>query len=312
MNIRRSGGINALEKKRLEWGHSLRLFKDNILLSKHTKAPKETQTDLFSLLNLDPNNRVERKQVDNEAIMQEIERTPEAAKRTYAFKNVRYSDSVSSNDTGYSCYPLHQAIMLGASLDVIDALHRCYPPATQAELKSGSTALHLSFRYLSPPKVVLYLADKMPLVIRQESPSWCTVLHCACKYDQPLTVIQSLLEQWPEASLKQNAGGLTPLGIANIQDAPADTQNFIFWVSQICRARKMDRGTVVSALQFFHKSQWWTGVLLTIDRHPAIAARRFDVDDLLLPNLLSLLGRSCKITTVWGILCNMQDILATT
>eukprot|EP00957_Ditylum_brightwellii_P123682 9429124-Ditylum_brightwellii.AAC.1 len=86
---------------------------------------------LHSLLDLNPEIEEERRKFDGQAVIEEIRQKPYAARAKYTFKSCRHS-----------CCPLQMAIILGASINVVDFLLSVYPRSIGARDRYGSTLLH--------------------------------------------------------------------------------------------------------------------------------------------------------------------------
>uniref|UniRef100_A0A7S4RVF6 Uncharacterized protein n=1 Tax=Ditylum brightwellii TaxID=49249 RepID=A0A7S4RVF6_9STRA len=100
-------------------------------------------------------------------------------------------------------------------------------------------------------------------------------------------------------------------------DVTEDIQKFISYASIICghgvaNAINQNRTSPspVEILRFFINIQWWNGVLLTLDRHPAKVVQSLDLHTNIMSELLSKIGRCCRLTTVWKVILNEQDLLA--
>eukprot|EP00565_Helicotheca_tamesis_P007599 CAMPEP_0185731892 /NCGR_PEP_ID=MMETSP1171-20130828/14200_1 /TAXON_ID=374046 /ORGANISM="Helicotheca tamensis, Strain CCMP826" /LENGTH=327 /DNA_ID=CAMNT_0028401249 /DNA_START=237 /DNA_END=1220 /DNA_ORIENTATION=+ len=264
-----------------------------------TLCPAEK--NLFTLMNLNPSVDEERQLFDEDAVIQEVKKDPQAAARAHAFKSFWYQmDS--------SCYPLHQAIMLGASLDVVDILYKNYPPAIKKKCCNPDelTALHIACKFGSSPEVVSFLLDRWPAAAREQDNNGNHPLHFACLWDAPLKVILLLLERWPEASTKHYYNIPTPLQTSHSRCASADIQNVLFRVSHIC-TEETDQDKSKEAADLFKEIRWCGGIMLVLDRYPDIA-RTLAVDIKVMPGFLSLVGYRCKVSTMWSVISNMQEL----
>eukprot|EP00957_Ditylum_brightwellii_P181940 13861367-Ditylum_brightwellii.AAC.1 len=52
----------------------------------------------------------------------------------------------------------------------------------------------------------------------------------------------------------------------------------------------------------------WNGVAFVLDKHPAIV-RTMNLDTMLMGDFLSMTGRCCRLTTMWEVISNEQDLL---
>mmetsp|Transcript_19275 Transcript_19275/g.27879 ORF Transcript_19275/g.27879 Transcript_19275/m.27879 type:complete len:346 (-) Transcript_19275:219-1256(-) len=283
----------------------------NASLSTHTMQQSEHK-DLFYLLNLNPCTERGRQLFDEDAVIQEVERDPQAAAQPYSFKSFWYEN----------CYPLHQAIMLGASRNVVEILHRSYPTAVQTKCcdPDNLTALHVACKFGSSPDVISFLLEKYPAALKQRDTYGNTPLHTACFWVAPVKVLLLLLEKWPEALITQHDNDddekNTTLQIAQSRYLSPNVQSSLHHVSRICKRISRlctTRGTIIDqsglkeAVHFFMNISWCGGVMLTLDRHPN-AARFLHVNIPVMPHFLSSLGHCCKITTMWSVISNMQDL----
>mmetsp|Transcript_12553 Transcript_12553/g.18592 ORF Transcript_12553/g.18592 Transcript_12553/m.18592 type:complete len:94 (+) Transcript_12553:25-306(+) len=61
-------------------------------------------------------------------------------------------------------------------------------------------------------------------------------------------------------------------------------------------------------MDFFIQIEMWNGVTLHVDWNPAVT-KTMDLDTKVMADFLSTVGRCCRLTTMWGVLCNEQDLL---
>uniref|UniRef100_A0A7S4QCK8 Uncharacterized protein n=1 Tax=Ditylum brightwellii TaxID=49249 RepID=A0A7S4QCK8_9STRA len=208
-----------------------------------------TDSKIFELLNFDPENfsDVEDEKLSADEILKEIELNPHSAEMAYPFLLGKR-------------YPLHQAIALGAPLNVVKALS--LPLAVKAKCEA-ETALHFALRYDASPDTVLYLLSKYPGSAREKgvfgntplhlacqanasigvvsslmdahpaalsmknTHCWEKPLHCACKGNASLDMVKLIANRWPEALQKKNIYRRTPLHLACRHHAPLDVVSFL-------------------------------------------------------------------------------------
>eukprot|EP00957_Ditylum_brightwellii_P102266 7795478-Ditylum_brightwellii.AAC.1 len=131
---------------------------------------KKPEPKLHSLLDLDPEIEEDRRMFDGQAVIEEIKRKPHAAKARYTF-SVRY----------HSCLPIHMAIMLGASTNVVDFLLSIYPLSIVAKDGYGNTPLHSACEFQASLEVILLLLKNFPGAAMEKDGNNNTPLHSACR-----------------------------------------------------------------------------------------------------------------------------------
>eukprot|EP00957_Ditylum_brightwellii_P007035 532625-Ditylum_brightwellii.AAC.1 len=61
-------------------------------------------------------------------------------------------------------------------------------------------------------------------------------------------------------------------------------------------------------MDYFIHIEMWNGATLVLDTNPAII-KTMGLDTKVMADLLSTVGRSCSLTTMWEALRNEQDLL---
>uniref|UniRef100_A0A7S2MTP5 Uncharacterized protein n=1 Tax=Helicotheca tamesis TaxID=374047 RepID=A0A7S2MTP5_9STRA len=296
--------------------------------NKHVaKRRKVENYELYDLLNLNERNEEDRKKLDNDAVIRVVQQKPKLAAQEYSF---------SLYD---SCVPLIKAIMLRAPVEVIDAL--CCPEA----LSWTTRALHEALKHSASYDVIALLLEKQPNAIKEKDSRDFTILHVACYDRAPLEIVSLLLDRWPEATKEKtwiddtplhvacwrrtrteldvilllldeypeaiqetNDYGKTPADIAEERNVPTDAQKLLSSISNLFYDELL-KETLEKTMSFLIDIQWWKGVWLVFKRHPAIA-QTINLDTSVKAYFLSATGYYCKLTSMWEVIRNEQDILA--
>uniref|UniRef100_A0A7S2HCX7 Uncharacterized protein n=1 Tax=Helicotheca tamesis TaxID=374047 RepID=A0A7S2HCX7_9STRA len=173
----------------------------------------EKEESLYTVLNFDRHEPIDREYFDGEALIRELQRDPDAARRLYDFP---------CGSTFNHTYPLHQAVTLGASLDVVKALYRTYPDAIKMKEEDKYTACHLACEYNPSLEVLSFLLDMWPEATSSVSSFGNTLLHSACEWNTSAALIKWLLYKYPDAACKQNNIGLIPINWLFYREVPLD------------------------------------------------------------------------------------------
>mmetsp|Transcript_2606 Transcript_2606/g.4090 ORF Transcript_2606/g.4090 Transcript_2606/m.4090 type:complete len:366 (+) Transcript_2606:102-1199(+) len=110
--------------------------------------------------------------------------------------------------------PLHLACEFGSSLDVVSTLLRIYPHAAREKDDDGDTPLHMVCAENTSLEVVYALLDVWPDAVREKDTYGYTPLHGACTANTSLEVVSALLDEWPDAVREKENEGWTPLHCA--------------------------------------------------------------------------------------------------
>jgi len=240
-----------------------------------------------------------------------------------------------------ACFPLHQAIILRLPIDAIDALS-C--PIALAEQCNGLTALHVALRHISAEEpdasweVVKILLGKHPKAAREKDADMNTPLHLLAQQKAPLDLLSLFLRSWPDAITKRNKRGQTPLHYAFKNGAPLEAiiplldkwlettdhrhssdlvfmqnhplrevNNLLNRVSGLFNNEVLDTSPSDAATHFIN-IELWNGVLLVINKHPAIT-KDFNLHTNVMADFLSMVGKRCSLTAMWEVIINEQDLL---
>uniref|UniRef100_A0A6U3R716 Uncharacterized protein n=1 Tax=Ditylum brightwellii TaxID=49249 RepID=A0A6U3R716_9STRA len=223
-----------------------------------------------------------------------LEKCPEAAKK----------------ENKFGLTPLHIACRQKASPEMISLLVEKFPDAAGMENHSYKLPLHIVCEYSPVVEVVLLLLEKEPDAVRRGDQDWDTPLHIVCKNSSaPLEVALLLLERYPEAAREKNTFGLTPLDIAHDSGCISSIVEVITSVSRILDS-DANNAIAEETLKNFIEIEWWAGVPLVLDAHPMVAKALLDSLVNIRPDLLSMVGRRCKMLTMWKFISNMQDLIA--
>eukprot|EP00565_Helicotheca_tamesis_P004068 CAMPEP_0185732434 /NCGR_PEP_ID=MMETSP1171-20130828/16187_1 /TAXON_ID=374046 /ORGANISM="Helicotheca tamensis, Strain CCMP826" /LENGTH=380 /DNA_ID=CAMNT_0028401931 /DNA_START=32 /DNA_END=1174 /DNA_ORIENTATION=+ len=201
---------------------------------------------LHSLLNFNPEIEDDRRKFDGKAVIEVVERAPHAARARYNFKGC-YDN----------CFPLHMAVMLGASTSVVKALLRAHPSAITGRDRYQSTPFHCASEFGASIEVMSLLLEKFPGAIKEGDHNHNTPLNSACKYrptpemisflikthpdsiwvinnvgmtplhsactcQASIEVVSQLLQAWPAAAREKDSNGMTPLHVACEYEAPSE------------------------------------------------------------------------------------------
>uniref|UniRef100_A0A6U3U4J8 Uncharacterized protein n=1 Tax=Ditylum brightwellii TaxID=49249 RepID=A0A6U3U4J8_9STRA len=146
---------------------------------------------------------------DEEAVITKVRQNPNVARVENTFAHqLRWQ----------TCYPLHGAITLGWSLDVVKCLFDVFPEAIQEKCfvyGKHQTPLHLACASRKPSAdVVSFLIETWPNIINELDSDGFLPLHTACFNRAPQDIILILVEKGPAALRVKTRHGATPLHIA--------------------------------------------------------------------------------------------------
>ena len=120
-----------------------------------------------------------------------------------------------SSDKGY--LPIHLALKSKSSMDVLYALIDAFPVGLEKLTENGDTALHIALDNNANRSVIHLILEKCPTLIFKPNDFGNLPLHCAllnekkrCSED----IIQMLLKFWPQSPSFQNKMGDSPLHCA--------------------------------------------------------------------------------------------------
>lgn len=160
----------------------------------------------------------------SDTIIQNIQQHPQSAAQKYKFEHLEIPVYVRR-----SYYPLFQAILLDASIEVVEAIYNAYPQAIQ-EKCYDQTALITSIKDFAPKELVLFLMEKWPQAVQEEFDN-ATALHCAIYNHAPFEVQSALLAAWPDAAKVTNEDGLTPLFLFLLVDSTPSVETIALYLN---------------------------------------------------------------------------------
>mmetsp|Transcript_5974 Transcript_5974/g.7807 ORF Transcript_5974/g.7807 Transcript_5974/m.7807 type:complete len:192 (+) Transcript_5974:77-652(+) len=181
-----------------------------------------------------------------------------------------------------------------------------WPDALMEKTNYGYSPLHVATRKKAPLEVVAFLIDCHPDSLKMKTNHGHTPLHLACRSQAPLEVVLLLLERMPEVMMERCNHGETPMDIARLTNEPNDARKLVSLASSLYKG-EMNNPLAEESIGLFTKIQWWYGIAWVLNEHPAVA-QNINVHIKIIPNFLSMVGRSCNKKTLWHILCNKQDL----
>uniref|UniRef100_A0A6U3R3R8 Uncharacterized protein n=1 Tax=Ditylum brightwellii TaxID=49249 RepID=A0A6U3R3R8_9STRA len=203
---------------------------------------------------------------------------------------------------GYT--PLHLACFEEASMEMVSLMVKSFPDALKEKDNDGRTPLHIACAEQAPMELVSLVVNNWRSALKEKDRDGCTPLHVSCAKRAPWEVITTLLDGLPEAITERNNNGETPAILAEAYNAPQISQKLVSYVSRLFDGG-ISNPLVVEILSFFTEIQWWNGVTIALNKHPAVAQI---VHIKTMPNFLCLVGRCCKMKTMWKMLCSKQDL----
>jgi len=113
-------------------------------------------------------------------------------------------------------YPLHMAVGSNASLEVVEMLLKEAGDVASMTNKFGETALHVAFRTLASPEILLVLIETAPTSLHlREKKGGNLPIHYAAQFGcKSVAVGKALLENWEDAILERNNDHFSPLELA--------------------------------------------------------------------------------------------------
>eukprot|EP00957_Ditylum_brightwellii_P030647 2322595-Ditylum_brightwellii.AAC.1 len=105
-----------------------------------------------------------------------------------------------------------------------------------------------------------------------------------------------LLEQHPLAVTEADDNGHTPIDFWNEHHSPENDEmlaTVLFGIKNL-HDGNLDQSIALYIVEEFRDIGWWAGVALALDLCPSIAQCLDDIPTSTIPNLLSMLGRSCN------------------
>lgn len=111
-------------------------------------------------------------------------------------------------------YPLHMAVIAGASVGVLELLIKEAPDVLLLTNKLGETPLHLALQQTRNEDVVELLLRCEPKAIRVRDKHGDLPIHVAARSGCSIHIGKDLLELWPESIHETNGSSLTPMVLA--------------------------------------------------------------------------------------------------
>lgn len=180
----------------------------------NTNTTKDPETQLYELLNnVDP-LKSRQKILDEEKIVELMEKYPKICSKKFEFYNIYTS--------GDTTYPLHMLCCYGLSLSAIKLCYKLYAEAIDyISATREMTCLHYAVLYTRAPiEVVQFIMKKDPAAISAFTKKQLTPLHIACScspniksYNPKVIMILTELAN-KEVLCEVDRHGRTPLHIA--------------------------------------------------------------------------------------------------
>jgi len=114
----------------------------------------------------------------------------------------------------HQMYPLHIAVINGASLEVVRLLNFQNEKVLTMKYKEGNTPLTVAIKYNAKTEIINFMLaenEMLPTLLDKRAN---TPLHIACMYGRCEDVIETLMLSFPEGLHVKNFEGLTPLDLA--------------------------------------------------------------------------------------------------
>uniref|UniRef100_A0A7S2N434 Uncharacterized protein n=1 Tax=Helicotheca tamesis TaxID=374047 RepID=A0A7S2N434_9STRA len=203
-------------------------------------------------------------------------------------------------DFGYT--PLHTACEHGAPLEVVALLLSAWPDLVRETTTRGDTALHRACIHGASFEVISLLLGAWPDASKEKNMSGFIPLNLACRFDAPLKVLLLMLEKWLKATEYEITDDMESL----MCDASGDVKEILTRIS-VLFAEIVDNSSKDEILSFFANIKWWNGVVLVLIRYPTVT-RTIELETTVKADFLSMVGRRCKLKTMWQVICNEQDL----
>mmetsp|Transcript_13880 Transcript_13880/g.17653 ORF Transcript_13880/g.17653 Transcript_13880/m.17653 type:complete len:328 (+) Transcript_13880:304-1287(+) len=248
---------------------------------------------------------------------------------------------------GYT--PLYAAIVFGAPIEVVSALIDAWPDGVKAKADASCTPLYIACTFDLPIEVVSALLNAWPDGAKEKNDNGDIPLQAALRPRPRLEIVSALLDAWPESVSEKNDAGNNNLYGACLSEASyeviallldkwlGDKENrkpsgklIIDRCASVSRASKIvhlfsfcsaiytapssnnpsisETVTFFASIEHFIDMDVWNGVAFVLDKHPNVV-KMMNVDTNAMALLLSKVGRCCRLTTMWKLICNEQDLL---
>jgi len=215
--------------------------------------------------------------------------------------------------------PLHLACQFGAPLEVMFSLLQVWPDATKEKDLHGRTPLQKSccrrvpWEVVAPLEEVAALLQVWPDAVKEKDRRGYSPLHCACRSRASLQATTLLLNTWlgyKENTTKSQIMALQPLQGEDFYFT-GDVEVLFSHLFALCN-NNTDNHYPKETIDYFIRIELWNGVTLVLDRHPTLMSpvtETMGLDTKVMADFLSTVGRCCRLTTMWEVLCNEQDLL---
>jgi len=114
----------------------------------------------------------------------------------------------------HEMYPLHIALINGASLDVVQLLIFQNVEILTKKDKEGNTPLIVAIKYNAKEEIINFMLAENEMLPKILDKRMNTPLHIACMYGRCEDVVETLMLSFPEGLYVKNVDGLTPLDLA--------------------------------------------------------------------------------------------------
>lgn len=236
----------------------------------------------MELLDLAPYSTSDRALYDDGAVMNALRRDPSSARRRYDFNATR----------PHPVHPLLLAVGLGASVDVVRAIHDAQIDGGHHRLRGetdryGRTALHYASEFRASADVVMLLleeasddnSDGHVLAAGAGARDYIgrTPLHCACAYNASVEVVRILVDARPGTVKERDRRKRTPLHVACSHEASLDVVRMLLERHPLA-VQEMD-GRGATPLEIVEKSNAASLDMLEVMQSLSVASRALELRD---------------------------------
>uniref|UniRef100_A0A7S4T1H8 Ankyrin repeat protein n=1 Tax=Ditylum brightwellii TaxID=49249 RepID=A0A7S4T1H8_9STRA len=207
--------------------------------------------------------------------------------------------------------PLHCACTFSVSHEVVSFLLKACPTVVEEKNKFGQTLLHSMCSINGNPAsldTLLLLLKYHPEAVRIKDNDGRMPLHYACKKRVSIDVVTLLLEKNPSAVEEKDIYGETPLHLMCKYCTPAREKMILSHVSCLV-SNRLDRSVATKMMRDFIEIKWQGGLILLFELFPLSVTCLNHIPMSIVPSLLSMMGRHCKILTMSTMMINRQDVL---
>lgn len=247
---------------------------------------------LVALLDLHPYNDEDRAKYDDAAVLNEIRRVPELAKKRHEFTKFG------------SRYPLTMAVCLGASLEVVKLLCELSPPQAFREKNrlKGYTLLHYACKTRTSFEVTELLVNCYPSAVEMKSNKGWTPLHLASHGGGILEVVRFLAERFPAAMNMKTNYGQTPLMLAEEgNNESLDVVTLLKTLHALLCLRTSHEEVEAMLRESDGKGKWRTRVAPILRWRTAVL-HKMGIHPSLMPTILERVGEEGRMETMFNIL----------